>query len=327
MSLTNVTETVGAADVAAVRAFNRFYTRLIGVLDEGIADGPFTLTEARVLFELAVEGEVATADLRARLGLDAGYLSRILSRFEVDGLVVRRKSPDDGRRLLLAITEAGRAAQADSDRRASDQVARLLGELEPARRRRALGAMRAIEDAFGPGGRPGDDRSGAEAGAAGRRLVVLREAEAGELGWMVARHGALYAREYGWDRTFEGLVADIAATHLREPERARIRAWVAEVDGEPAGSVVCARDDDETARLRLLLVEPWARGLGIGSRLVDECLRFARRSGYRRITLATYDVLADARRIYQRAGFTLVDQHPEQAFGHALTAQEWSRKL
>ena len=320
MSLTETTDALEATDdVAAVRAFNRFYTRLIGVLDEGIADGPFTLTEARVLYELATDGELGTTELRARLGLDAGYLSRILSRFEGDGLVVRRKAPDDGRRLLLAITEAGRAAQDDSARRASAQVARLLDGLEPAVRRRALAAMRAIAEAFGPA---------APAGAGGDpRLVVLREAEAGDLGWMVARHGVLYAREYGWDHTFEGLVAGIAATQLREPDRARVRAWVAEVDGERAGSVTCARDDDATARLRLLLVEPWARGLGIGGRLVDECLRFARRSGYRRIVLATYDVLADARRIYQRAGFTLAEQHSEQAYGHALTAQEWSRDL
>jgi DNA-binding MarR family transcriptional regulator/GNAT superfamily N-acetyltransferase len=314
---------VADEDVAAVRAFNRFYTRLIRVLDEAILDSAYSLTEARVLFELAAVPSVEVTALRAQLGLDAGYLSRIVARFEGDGLAERRRSPHDGRKVVLALTEAGREAFAEVDRSSAAEVGRLLAGVGPDRRRRALAAMRTIEAALGE--RPANGAAGA-AGTAGP-TVVLRPPEPGDMGWIVARHGATYAAEYGWDTTFEGYVAELVADLLVGEGAAHARTWLAEVDGERAGCIACARDDATTARLRILLVEPHARGLGLGGRLVDECLRFARRSGYRRITLQTYDLLADARRLYQRAGFTLDRSWPATAYGHTLTEQSWSRSL
>jgi DNA-binding MarR family transcriptional regulator/GNAT superfamily N-acetyltransferase len=307
-------------EVAAVREFNRFYTHLIGVLGEGIAHSRFSLTEARLLFELAraPRPDVEVVALRERLGLDAGYLSRIVNRFERDGLVSRRRSSDDGRRSLLTLTDAGRAAFDLVDRQAADEVRELLAPLGDGARADLVTALRTVEAVFGTG--PGD------AGARGRGYLV-RDIAPGDLGWAVERHGTLYHREYGWDAQFEGFVAGIVGNFLVGHDPARERAWVAEVDGRRAGCVACTRDDDETARLRILLVEPDARGLGIGTRLVDECMRFARGAGYRRMTLWTYDVLADARRIYQRAGFTLDGQRPEHAFGHDLVQQDWSRSL
>jgi DNA-binding MarR family transcriptional regulator/GNAT superfamily N-acetyltransferase len=300
-------------EVAAVRAFNRFYTGLIGVLGEGIVDSPYSLTEARVLFELAQVDVTEVVDLRTRLQLDAGYLSRIVARFEADGLLERSRSPEDGRRVVLRLTGEGRAAFESIDRSSAGEIGALLDRLDAPGRRRLLGAMRTIESLF------------ADPPAIGS--YVLRPPEPGDLGWIVERHGALYAAEYGWNDEFEAFVAGTVASYREGRDPAREAVWIAEVDGERAGCVGCVRDDDETARLRWLLVEPSARGAGIGARLVDECLRFARRSGYRRITLWTYDVLADARRIYERAGFTLDDQRPEHAFGHDLTQQNWSRPL
>jgi DNA-binding MarR family transcriptional regulator/GNAT superfamily N-acetyltransferase len=302
-----------ADEVAAVRAFNRFYTRLIGVLGEAVVDSPYSLTEARVLFELAQASESEVVELRSRLQLDAGYLSRIVARFESDGLVGRSRSPEDGRRVVLRLTDDGRAAFASIDRRSAAEIGALLDRLDATGRRRLLGAMRTIESLFA-------DRSAVA-------NYVLRPPEPGDLGWMVERHGARYAAEYGWNDEFEAFVAGTVASYVAGRDPGREAVWIAEVDGERAGCVGCVRDDDETARLRWLLVEPSARGSGIGARLVDECLRFARRAGYRRITLWTYDVLADARRIYERAGFTPDDQRPEHAFGHHLTQQNWSRPL
>ena len=314
---TEASPAVGDEDVAAVRRFNRFYTRLIRVLDEGVADTEHTLTEARVLFELAAVPAVEAVALRTELGLDAGYLSRIVARFEAGGLVERRKAPDDGRKVVLALTDTGRSVFAELDRASAREVAQLLAGLDGPRRRRALDAMRAIEAAFG----------GPGAGRGTAPTIVLRPPEPGDMGWIVQRHGALYAEEYGWDTTFEGWVAQIAADLLLRGDEGRARTWVAEVDGERAGCIACGRDDDVTARLRILLVEPHARGLGLGGRLVDECLRFARRAGYRRMTLHTYDVLTEARRLYERAGFTLDHERPEHAYGHPLTQQDWSRPL
>jgi DNA-binding MarR family transcriptional regulator/GNAT superfamily N-acetyltransferase len=302
-----------ADEVAAVRAFNRFYTRLIGVLGEGVVDSPYSLTEARVMFELAQASESEVVDLRSRLQLDAGYLSRIVARFEADGLVERSRSPEDGRRVVLRLTDDGRAAFKSVDRRSAAEIEALLDRLDGTGRRRLLGAMRTIEGLF------------TEPEAVGS--YVLRSPEPGDLGWIVERSGARYAAEYGWNDEFEAFVAGTVASYVAGRDPAREAVWIAEVDGERVGCVGCVRDDDETARLRWLLVEPSARGAGIGARLVDECLRFARRSGYRRMTLWTYDVLADARRIYERAGFALDDQRPEHAFGHDLTQQNWSRDL
>lgn len=313
--MTTLEAPVADHEVAAVRRFNRFYTRLIGVLGDAIADTPYSLAEARVLLELShrAGGRAEVAAIREELGLDAGYLSRIVNRFVRDGLAERLPSPGDGRRVALALTDAGREAFATLDRQAADEVRALLGGLPADRRATLLAALQQVERAFGAGERP--------------RGYLLREPVPGDLGWVVERHGTLYRQEYGWDERFEGFVAGIVAQYLAGHDPGRERAWVAEVDGRRAGFVACTREDDETARLRLLLVEPSARGLGIGSRLVDECLRFAAGAGYRRITLFTCDVLVDARRIYERAGFTLDGEHRARDFGPAVVEQDWSRAL
>jgi DNA-binding MarR family transcriptional regulator/GNAT superfamily N-acetyltransferase len=314
---------VDPADISAVRSFNRFYTRLIGVLDESVAASDHTLAEARVLFELAHGDAVEVADLRERLRLDAGYLSRMVARFEAAGLVRRERSAQDARRVVLRLTDAGRADFAAVDAGSAGEIRALLDPLEAGERRRVLAAMRTIEGALGEGARG----KGGVGGADPVRSYVLRPPEPGDLGWIVERHGVRYAAEYGWDDGFEAFVAATVADYVRGRDPSREAAWIAEVGGERVGCVGCVRDDDETARLRWLLVEPAARGTGVGSRLVDECLRFARRAGYRRMTLWTYDVLADARRVYERAGFTLDEQEHERAFGHDLTQQNWSRDL
>ncbi|MFC0526520.1 bifunctional helix-turn-helix transcriptional regulator/GNAT family N-acetyltransferase [Phytohabitans kaempferiae] len=300
--------------VAEMRAFNRFYTGVIGVLQEGMLSTPYTLTEARVLFELAhsvVAAEVV--DLRRTLSLDAGYLSRILARLEGDGLVRRSRSTADARRQVIELTAAGRELQGDLEQRTNTQIAELIGDLGEADQRRLLGAMGAIRELLG-GHRPGG-------------AVVLRPPAPGDLGWIVQRHGAIYAREFGWDETFEGLVAGVVAGFAAGHDPRREATWIAEVDGAPVGCVMCVRRDDTTAQLRLLLVESDARGLGVGSRLVEECLRFATRAGYERIMLWTYDATVDAHRIYQRVGFTLDEEKKVRAYGQDLVEEIWSRDL
>jgi DNA-binding MarR family transcriptional regulator/GNAT superfamily N-acetyltransferase len=298
-----------ADQVAAVRAFNRFYTKVIGLLHGMYLDMPYSLTEARVLFELSRQDVTAVAGLRSRLDIDAGYLSRVLTRFEADGLVARQRSDADARRQDITLTSAGRAAAAELDARSARQIGELLAGVD---RRRLLDAMREISDLLG---RPR------------ARTVVLRPPGTGDLGWVLQRHGVVYAAEFGWSSEFETWVAAIVAGYLRTPDPERQAGWIAEVDGVPAGSVFCVPEDATTARLRMLLVERWARGLGIGGRLVDEVLHFARRAGYRRIILSTYDVLVSAGKIYRAAGFTLASQEREHAFGHDLTAQVWARDL
>jgi DNA-binding MarR family transcriptional regulator/predicted N-acetyltransferase YhbS len=300
--------------VAQVREFNRFYTRVIGLLQEGLLRSQYTLTEVRVLFELSQRDGTEVTDLRRTLDLDAGYLSRMLAKLDADGLVVRQRSASDARRQTAALTDRGRAVFAELDARSSDQVRDLLVKLTETDRRRLVGAMATIRRLL-------DRESPRE------RMVVLRGLLPGEIGWVVQRHGALYAQEYGWDDSFEAMVARIMADYAAAHDPRREAAWIAEVDGEPVGCIMCVRDDDATARLRVLLVEPGARGMGVGSRLVDECLRFAKRAGYRRIVLLTYDVLADARRIYQRAGFQLATEEKTHAYGHDLVEQVWSREL
>lgn len=301
--------------VRAVRAFNRFWTQQIGVLQAGLLDTPYSLTEARVLFELAQAERTDLADLRRELGLDAGYLTRIVARLKGDGLVTGERSPDDGRRQVIRLTPQGRAVFHDMDERSSEVTAGMLGDLPEAERSRLVAAMSTIEATLAP------------PATAPPRAWVLREPRAGELGWIVARHGAVYAAEYGWDQTFEAMVARVVADfgERRDPERER--AWIAEVDGAPAGCVLCVRYDDDTAQLRVLLVEPAARGLGIGQRLVDECIRFARGAGYRSMVLWTNSVLQSARRIYEAAGFTLVDEGRHDAYGHDVVDQAWRLAL
>lgn len=297
--------------VTQVRAFNRFYTRVIGALDAGLAGSPYTLTEARVLFETASGPAVEVSRLRRDLGLDAGYLSRVLARLTADGLVDRATSAEDARRQVVALTDAGRAAFAELDTASAEAVERMVAPLGAAERERLGTALDTIRSTLD--------------GPAPPRPYVLRAPEPGDLGWVVARHGALYAAEYGWDATFEALVARVVGGF----DPAHGAAWIAEVDGERAGCVFCmpAEGEERTAQLRLLLVEPSARGSGIGRRLVDECLRYARRQGHRRITLWTNDVLGAARRIYVAAGFRLDREEPHHSFGHDLVGQFWSREL
>ena len=309
--MTAMTDQALGGEVAAVRAFNRFYTNVIGLLHGMYLDMPYSLTEARLLFELARRDLTPVSDLRRTLDIDAGYLSRVLARFEAGGLLRRQRSAADARRQDIALTSAGLAAAAELDSRSAGQIGELLAGVD---RPRLLDAMRQITDLLGrPAPRP--------------RAVLLRPPAPGDLGWVLQRHGAVYAAEYGWDSDFEAYVARIIAGYLRDTDPRRTAGWVAELDGAPAGFACCVPEDGSTARLRLLLVERWARGLGIGSRLVDEAVRFARQTGCERIVLSTYDILASARRIYQRAGFTLVSEQPEHSYGHDLTAQEWTLSL
>jgi DNA-binding MarR family transcriptional regulator/N-acetylglutamate synthase-like GNAT family acetyltransferase len=303
-----------ADPVAAVRAFNRFYTGRIGVLGDGFLRTQHSLTEARVLYELGDREVAEVADLRRDLEIDAGYLSRLLSRLEEQALVTRERSEDDGRRQRVRLTDAGAAAFAELDRRSAVEIGELLEGLGEERRRRLVAAMQAIAGLL-------DDDPRADG------AVVLRAPHPGDYGWIVHRHGAQYAEEYGWDETFEALVARIVADYAEHHDPKREAAWIAEVDGEPVGCVLCVRKDDATAQLRLLLVDPRARGRGIGGRLIDECMRFARRAGYEQIVLWTNDVLHDARRLYERAGFELVESGSHHAFGHDLVEQTWSRPV
>ena len=301
------------AQVAQVRAFNRFYTNVIGVLHGLYLDSPYTLTEGRLLFEIASHGSVEVSELRRTLDIDAGYLSRVLARFEADGLITRQRSAADGRRQVIQLTGAGRSVVAGLDARSAEQTRDMLAAVHDHDRRRLLEAMRVITETLTGSPQP--------------RGFLLHPPHPGDMGWVVQRNAAVYAEEFGWDSSYEALVARIVADYVDHRDPDAEAAWIAEVDGTPAGCVFCVRENATTARLRLLLVEPWARGLGIGSRLVTEVLRFARQTGYSQLTLWTNDVLADARRIYQRAGFTLDDENRHHSFGKDLTGQNWSRAL
>jgi DNA-binding MarR family transcriptional regulator/GNAT superfamily N-acetyltransferase len=300
-------------DVAAIRAFNRFYTARIGALRDGLLATAHPLPEARVLYELGQRDATDAGDLRRTLELDAGYLSRLLGRLEAQGLVARERAADDARRQVVALTPAGRHAYGTLDARSSAEIATLLDGLcaaDRVRLRTALETVRAVLD-----------------GAPRPAPYALRAPRAGDYGWVVQRHGALYAAEYGWDETFEALVARVVADYAQEHDPAREAAWIAEVSGRPVGSIFCVRADDVTAKLRLLLVEPEARGLGIGAALVDECVRFARAAGYETLTLWTNDVLTGARRLYERAGFTCTKAEPYRGFGRALVGEDWVLRL
>jgi DNA-binding MarR family transcriptional regulator/GNAT superfamily N-acetyltransferase len=296
--------------VGVVRRFNRFWTHRIGVLREGFLESEFSLTEVRVLYELAHREETTASELGEELGLDAGYLSRILRGFEKRGLVHKSPSEADGRRKLLRITERGREVFAPLDERSRADIGAMLGGMSIEEQDLLVGAMRTIERLLGA-------RSGPEV------PFLLRPHWAGDMGWVVHRHGVLYAREYGWDERFEALVAEIVAKFIQHYDPKLERCWIAERDGEIVGSVFIVKQSEKIAKLRLLLVEPKARGLGIGSSLVEECIRFARQVGYLKITLWTNDVLHTARRIYERMGFRLVYEEPHHSFGHDLVGQTW----
>jgi len=299
--------------VATVREFSRFYTRRLGTLDEGLLETPWTLTEARVVFELAQAATTDMAALRTTLAIDSGYLSRLLAKFDAAGLIKRTASATDARRQSLSLTAAGRKLFRTLDDRSNRQVARLLEPLPGPAREALVGAMRTVMRGLDEQARPA--------------VVELRGLRPGDLGWVVQRHGEIYAREYGWTMAFEALVARIMADYLEQHRPGRENAWVAEVDGQRAGCVLCVRKDDETAQLRVLLVEAWARGHGLGARLVDECIRFARECGYRKLVLWTNDVLASARKIYQAAGFELVGEERHHSFGKDLVGQYWELRL
>jgi DNA-binding MarR family transcriptional regulator/GNAT superfamily N-acetyltransferase len=305
-----------AKEIAAVREFNRRYTRVIGVLRGGLLDTEYSLTEARIIFELATSGSTEVVRLRRDLDLDPGYLSRILARFKGRGLVETSRSSTDGRRQEVRLTEQGRALFAILNERSSREIGELLAPHPPIDRANLVEAMRTIQHIL--------DRP-AEASAA--PPVAIRAPIPGDYGWVIQRHAALYAAEYGWDASYETLITRIAADYLDKHDEQRERAWIAEHNGEPVGSIFCVAENDTTARLRLLLVEPTARGLGVGSALVDECLRFATEVGYREMVLWTNDVLTSARHIYQRAGFELVESNPHHSFGHDLVGQTWRRPL
>ena len=300
--------------VDAVRSFNRFYTKQIGVLHEGLLGSPYSLTEVRVLYELANRRQPTAAELGRELGLDPGYLSRILQNFARRGLVAKTRSTADGRQSLLSLTARGRKAFAPLNARSHDEVAAMLSRLSVAEQRRLIEAMRAIQALLGGRAEP-------------RVPYLLRSHRPGDMGWIIHRHGSLYAEEYGWDETFEALVAEIAAKFIRTFDPTRERCWIAEREEEIVGSVFLVRKSPTVGQLRLMYVEPKARGLGIGSRLAEECLRFARQVGYRKVVLWTNSVLLAARHIYEKAGFRLIHSEPHRSFGHDLVGETWELTL
>jgi DNA-binding MarR family transcriptional regulator/GNAT superfamily N-acetyltransferase len=300
--------------VAAIRAFNRFYTRKLGVLDQQLLKSPFSLSEARVLYELANSENPAAKEIGIELGLDPGYLSRIIQNFDETGLITRKPLPSDRRQYRLGLTAKGRQAFARLDRSSHDDVADMLAGLRRGDGGRLVDAMAVIERLLGTS-------------SASPPTAVLREPRPGDMGWVVQSHGALYASEYGFDCSFEALVADIAAKFLASFDASRERCWIADIDGSPVGSVFLVRHTDDIAKLRLLLVDPAGRGQGLGQRLVAECIGFAQACGYRKITLWTQSILVAARRIYQQAGFELMASEPHRSFGQSLIGETWEREL
>ncbi len=305
------------AEVEAIRRFNRFYTRKIGVLEEGLLASSFTLAQARVLFELGMRKRVTPGELIDILELDAGYLSRILQRFADLRLITRERSDEDGRRTELTLTARGRKAFGAMDRRSRNAIAEMISPIPLPYRGRLLDAMQTVE------------RTLSESRAAREPTIAVRPYRIGDLGWAIEQHGRLYAKEFGWNGEFEALVATLFARFATNHDPQSEQFWVTEVDGERVGCVFVVRNekDPRTAQLRCLLVDPRGRGLGVGRRLVEECLRFAKAAGYERMLLWTNDVLAAARRIYEGAGFSLLEESPHHSFGHDLVGQIWVRSL
>ena len=302
------------SQISAVRAFNRFYTRKLGVLDQQLLKSPFSLSEARVLYEIANLENPAAKGIGIALGLDPGYLSRIIQNFDDSGLITRTPQPSDRRQHQLSLTAKGRQAFARLNRSSQDEVAAMLASMPDGGRDRLIGAMAVIERLLGTSGEP-------------LPPAILRGPRPGDMGWVVQSHGSLYAREYGFDSSFESLVAEISAKFLASFDASRERCWIAERDGAQVGSVFLVRHSDDVAKLRLLLVDPAGRGQGLGQRLVGECMTFARQCGYRKITLWTQSILVAARRIYQDAGFVLVGTEPHRSFGQSLIGETWELEL
>jgi DNA-binding MarR family transcriptional regulator/N-acetylglutamate synthase-like GNAT family acetyltransferase len=305
------------AQVEAVRQFNRFFTQRIGVLDESLLASDFTLTQARVLFEIGTRRMCTAGDLVAVLGLDPGYLSRLLQEFADSSLVTRKQSAEDGRRTNLSLTRKGQKAFTELDHRSRRCIGELLVPLPVPQRARLVNSMRVLQETL------------SAAPSSREPTVTIRPYQVGDVGWAIERHGQLYADEYGWNEEFEALVAKLFANFATQHDSAAEKFWVAEVDGERAGCVFVVRSEKDTsaAQLRCLLVDPKARGLGVGRRLVDECIRFSKSAGYRRIILWTNDILVSARRIYEAAEFSLIEQAPHHSFGHDLVGQFWAREL
>lgn len=301
--------------VNAVRHFSRFYTRKIGLLQDGLLDSPFSLTQARVLYELAHKPDSTATDVASALGLDHGYLSRILRGFDDAGLLDRKRAREDGRQIVLSLTTRGRKAFAALDHRSQRDMGVLLRNLSESDQARVVSAMGTIENLVG------EEKSDAH-------VLVLRPHRPGDMGWVVARHGALYAEEHGWDISFEALAAEIVAQFIKSFDPAREACWIAEMDGEPVGSAFLVKGDEEgVAKLRLLLVDPKARGLGIGRKLVEECIAFARAKGYRRISLWTQSILIGARHIYESVGFRCVNRKKHEGWGAPLVGEMWQVDL
>jgi DNA-binding MarR family transcriptional regulator/GNAT superfamily N-acetyltransferase len=300
--------------IAAMRRFSRFYTRKLGIIEPKLLDSPWTLQEARIIYEIAERQNCSATELVRALGLDAGFLSRTLQALQRRQIVARKSSKADGRVTELTLTAKGRAAFADLDSRSRSVVAALLGSLESAERAAIVSSMTTIEHTLEP-------QAEQPAG------FLLRSHRPGDIGWIVSRHGALYAQEYGWDISFEALAAEIAAQFIRSYDPAREHCWIAEIGGEPVGSVLLVKASDDVAKLRLLLVEKKARGSGVGRALTEQCIRFARLAGYSSIMLWTQSILVAARGIYQRAGFHRVSGEKHHSFGADLVGETWELKL
>ena len=301
--------------IGAVRHFNRFYTKQIGVLNEGLLESPFTLTEARIIYELANRERATATELGNELGMDPGYLSRTLRTLETRKVITRKTSSTDARQSVVGLSAKGRKEFESLNRLSRNQIEEILNDLSPAEQKRLLSAMTLIEDTL------------AKNKVDETYSYVLRQPEPGDMGWVVQSNGTLYAQEYGWDENYEALVAQIVADFVKNIDPKKERCWIAEKDGENVGSVFLVKESDEVARLRLLIVDPKARGLGIGKRLVDECTRFARRAGYKKITLWTNSVLLAARSIYQKAGYELAKSESHHSFGHDLVGETWDLML
>lgn len=311
--MTKTLEPEKPSGIDAVRRFNRFYTRKIGVLEQQLLQSPYSLTEARVLFELAHRNEPTAKEIGTELGLDRGYLSRILQTFMDKGLLTRKPIPEDRRQFRLTLTAKGRLAFGRLNRSSHDDVGAMLQTLPTSGKQNLIDAMATIERVLD--------------GEIDRSEIILRPHRPGDMGWVIQQHGALYSQDYGWDISFEGLVADIAAQFLKNFDPTCERCWIAELDGRRVGSVFLVKESAEVAKLRLLIVDPLGRGRGVGKRLVEECIAFARSCGYRKITLWTQSMLLAARGIYENAGFVRIASEPHHSFGQDLVGETWELSL